>query len=76
MTEIDSTAHLRGNIKAEAARRGISQRALAEGVGISPTAMHMRLRGVTRITTDDLYRIADVLGVEVSSLIAEDKASA
>lgn len=65
MSEIDIT----GNILAELGRRRISQRTLAKELGLSPTAVHMRLRGQTRISSDELVKIAALLDVEPGSLL-------
>lgn len=71
MSSVTATDHIRRNIKAELARRDITQRELASHLGISSAAVNQRLSGVTRISTDDLVRIAQLLGVDASSLLKE-----
>ncbi|WP_158566485.1 helix-turn-helix domain-containing protein [Micromonospora craterilacus] len=51
-------------------RRRMSQRQLAQAMGVSHAWLNYRLTGVKTIDLDDLQRIADVLGVQVSALLA------
>lgn len=64
-----STEILAGNILAAMGRRRVSQRMLARELGLSPTAVHMRLRGQTRISSDELVKIAALLDVEPGVLL-------
>ena len=66
-----STDTIAGNILAAMGRQRVSQRTLARELGLSPTAVHMRLRGQTRITADELVKIAALLDVEPSALIGD-----
>lgn len=54
------------NIRAELARRQLSQVELAQRLGISEAAMSRRMRG--SMTVDDLGRIAEVLDLDPTVL--------
>lgn len=58
-----------GEIRAELARRGMSQRELALCLGMGPVALSRRLRGVVRLSVPELAEIARVLGVPPSQFI-------
>jgi transcriptional regulator with XRE-family HTH domain len=63
--------HLIGaNVRAEMARRGLSQTALAARLGLSQTAVSKRLLGKTPWDVNELTVAADTLGVDVSELFA------
>lgn len=64
-----TTSEIASNIRAELGRKRISQRELARQLGISPTAMHMRLRGETRIPSDELVQIAQLLELDPAELL-------
>jgi transcriptional regulator with XRE-family HTH domain len=64
------------NIRAEVARRRISQKVLAEALGKSPQSISMRLAGTVAISLEELATIADVLGVTVASLVSESAQAA
>lgn len=72
MTKPDDTA---ANIRAAMARQKISGRELARRLGETPMWVQRRVSGQGPTTVDDLARIAEVLNVPASSLIA-DRASA
>ena len=57
------------NVRAEAARRGISGAGLARTVGRSQSAMARRLAGSYPFSVTDLALIADVLEVPISALL-------
>lgn len=57
------------NVRAEMARRGVSQTALAEQLGWSQRAVSRRVTGETRIHADELTLVADALGVDVAVLL-------
>lgn len=63
------TALVAANIRAEIARQRVSQRMLAEGLGMSPAALSNRLTGMTPIDVNELDAIADLLGVTPGSLL-------
>lgn len=59
------------NVRAEMARRKISQRALAEKAGISQPQIYRRLRGELAFDVDELGAIANALGIDVRALLPE-----
>lgn len=70
------TARVGVNVRAEMARRGVSQTELAKQLGISQAAVSARLRGHTPFDVNELARIAVVLSVPAAELLDETKASA
>ena len=50
-------------------RRRMSQRQLAQALGVSPAWLNYRLTGVQAIDLNDLQRIANVLQVPVTALL-------
>jgi transcriptional regulator with XRE-family HTH domain len=50
---------------------GISQRQLGRMLGVSHNWVHRHLTGDAEFTVSDVERIADVLGVPMSSLLSE-----
>lgn len=60
------------NVRAELARRRISGRELARGIGWSAPTTFRRLRGDTPFTIDELIAVARFLGVPVAALIPAD----
>lgn len=62
------------NICAELARTGMTRAALARALGHNEMWVSRRLVGRTRITVDELMRIADAIGVPVVSLLADPRA--
>lgn len=63
------------NVRAEMARRGLSQVALAEQLGISQSMLSNRLAGKTVFNIDELTRIAAALDVPIAALLAEQPAN-
>ena len=57
------------NVRAEMARRGVSQTALGAAIGLSQTALYRRLASKTSFTVDQIIAIAKHLDVEVGDLI-------
>lgn len=62
---------LNPNIRAEMARSGITQAALAQQLRMSQSALSRRLTGDAEWTVDELVRVAGVLGCPVSVLLPE-----
>ena len=58
------------NVRAEMARRGVSQTALAQTVGLSQTAISKRLRGATPFDVNELIAVAAALDVPLSALLS------
>lgn len=70
MTFTAPAALVGGNVRAELARRGISQATLARELGLPQTSVSARLRGVTPFDVNELARVASVLEVSVETLLA------
>ncbi|MFT9771111.1 helix-turn-helix domain-containing protein [Brevibacterium casei] len=64
------------NVRAELARQGMSQRALADILGKSQTYIYRRLNGETPFTIDDLALIAGHLEIPLAALIADSSPAA
>lgn len=62
--------HVGSTIRAELSRRGLTQADVANRLGVTQQSVSARLCGRTRITTDELFAIADLLGVTVGTLTA------
>jgi transcriptional regulator with XRE-family HTH domain len=57
------------NVRAEMARRGVSQTALAKTLGMSQTAVSKRLRGTTPFDINELHAVAAALDVTLDRLL-------
>lgn len=55
-------------VRAELARRRMTQQDLARAVGLSQASVSERLRGKTPFSTDDIERVADALGIHPAVL--------
>lgn len=56
------------NVRAELARRQLSQVALAQAIGLTDLAISRRLRGVVPFRADEMAAVAAFLGVSVAEL--------
>lgn len=56
------------NVKAEMARRGLSQTTLGRVVGLSQASLSLRLNGRVAFTIDELAKIAAALDVPLATL--------
>jgi transcriptional regulator with XRE-family HTH domain len=56
-------------VRAELARRGLRQQAVALALGLSQPAISDRLRGRTPFTLDDLERLARLLDIDPAELL-------
>ena len=70
------TAQTGKNVRAEMARAGVTQAALAKALGLSQAAISARLLGKTPFDINELTTIAEHLGVEVSVLLPVKAGSA
>ena len=61
---------IRDEVKAEAGRRGISQRRLSSAMGISQQSISDRWRGRIPWTLDEVERLEPVLGLTRGALLA------
>lgn len=64
------------NVRAEMARAGLSQAALAAILGLSQPAISKRLRGIQAFDVDEVARAAEALGIDVASLMSITSTSA
>lgn len=64
------------NVRAEMARKRVSQRDMARHLGCSHTTMQRRLSGEVALDIDELGAIAAALDIPLSALLPSDKASA
>ena len=64
------TAQTGANVRAEMARRGVSQTAMASHLGLGQSALSKRLRGVIAFDINELTAIAQHLDVPLDTLIA------
>lgn len=71
MQNVTAAQRTAANVRAEMARKRISQTKLAESLGWSQGAVSRRLSGRVALDLDELERIADQLGVTISELIVE-----
>lgn len=56
-------------VRAEMARRRLSQERIAAAIGLSRSALQRRIAGQSAFRIDELRAIADLLGVPVTALI-------
>lgn len=66
--------YVAANVRAEAARRRLTQTALAGKLGISQEALSRRLTGRVPISVDELVDYASALGVSPSELLTRTPA--
>jgi transcriptional regulator with XRE-family HTH domain len=59
------------NIRAEVARRALTQQQLADMLGVGQWWISRRLTGNVPISADDLVRIAAALGVPAATLLLD-----
>ncbi len=64
------------NVKAAMAERHISQRALAQKLGVTQPTIFRRLSGDVDFSVSELTMIADVLGVPIEALLTSDRRTA
>lgn len=69
MAPLNPAQRVADNVRAEVARRKVSQTSLAELVGIRQQALSRRLNGNTPFRIDELFAIADALDVNVTELV-------
>lgn len=70
------SAETGANVRAEMARRGVSQTDLSNRLGMNQSQISKRLSGTIAFTIDELVAIAATLGVPLSTLIPADVAAA
>lgn len=67
--EINLSEFVTENIRAEMARRRVTQKELSEALGIAQTQISKRLNGRSEWRVNDLSPIAEALGVSIDVLI-------
>ena len=67
----ETTALLRANLRAELARNGLSQREMAEHLGLSQGSVSSRMRGEIDFGVAEIIAVAEWLDVPVSALIPD-----
>lgn len=65
----NGSAYVVGQVRAEIGRQSVKQVALAAAIGMSPAALNLRLNGHQEFKIDELFMIADVLGVPVAQFV-------
>lgn len=65
------TERVAASVRAEMARKQITQTQVAESLGLAQSAVSRRLNGHTEFTGDELGRVAELLGVPVAVLFGE-----
>jgi transcriptional regulator with XRE-family HTH domain len=63
-------------VRAELARRRVSQAQLSAALGVSQPAISRRLTGAVPFTVDELHAVAALLGLPAGSLLGEPVTSA
>jgi transcriptional regulator with XRE-family HTH domain len=71
----EQVSQLNGNVRAEMARRGLTQSDLATKAGMSQPALSRRLTGDAEWTVSELYAVAMVLRVQVTALLPKAEAA-
>lgn len=75
MPNTPTAADIGSNVKAELARRGVTQAAIASALSLSQPQVSARLRGVVTFRIDELLTIAAVLSVPLGALLGEETAA-
>ena len=60
---------IRENISHAYKKQGFTQKAVADAIGISTVSLHALESGPTRILNENIYKIADFLGISAEELI-------
>ena len=69
------TALTGANVRAEIARRGMSQATLAQVIGVSQSQFSKRLRGVIAFDINELSAIAKALDIPLADLLPKEPAA-
>jgi transcriptional regulator with XRE-family HTH domain len=69
-------SELNRNIRAEIARAGLTQAVLATQLDMSQPTLSRRLAGEADWSVRELVRLAEILGVPLSTFLPTEKASA
>lgn len=71
MPHTPTSERIASNVRAEMARRRITQTEIAKKAGIPQSGLSRRLVGSTPFTVNEIERIAEVLDIQVNELIGE-----
>lgn len=71
-----TTRRVAANLRAEVARQGLTQTALASRLNMSQQAVSRRLSGRHGLTVDDLQAFSEALDLPIEQLIADQSAKA
>ena len=72
MTTINlATVRVADNIRAEMARKRVTQQAAADALRMSQPAFSARMSGKTPLDVNELFAIADLLAVDPAALLKE-----
>lgn len=74
--DLTPTQQTGANVRAEMARKGVSQEELAARLGFSQSVVSKRLRGITPFDINELTLIAQHLGVPLASLLPAEAVAA
>ncbi len=69
----ETQSHLAVRIAAQRKERGLTQRGLADAIGIDPASMSRVETGRRAVSVGELVKLADVLDVRVEDLLAHAK---
>lgn len=76
MSLMTTDQRVAANVRAELARRRVNQQALATAMGMGLMSISRRMSGQVSFSIAELYRVAEILKVDISALIALDQAVA
>ncbi|WP_080512504.1 helix-turn-helix domain-containing protein [Rhodococcus opacus] len=71
-----TTERVTTNVRAELARRGLTQRDLAQALDITQQAASRRMLGRVQFSVEDLGKVADLLGIAPEHLLADHSTAA
>lgn len=69
------TERVAAAVRAEMARRRVTQQTVADRLGITQMSVSRRLRGLTPFTAGEVLMVADLLGVDPATLMPSEPAA-
>lgn len=70
MSLMTTDQRVAANVRAELARHRVNQQALAKATGMSLMSISRRMSGQVSFSITELYRVAEILKVDIHTLIA------
>lgn len=70
------TQRVASEVRAEMARQHVSQRQIAEALGVDQSQVSRRLRGEIALNTTELEQVANFLGVPVTNFLVTPERAA